>query len=72
MVNSLQAKRHRSALCDALPDKEVPSAWSIYDNSCSKNKSVSICVICGRIFVLFELFVFVNKNLCISVLSVGV
>ena len=32
-------KRHRSALCDALPDKEVPSAWSISDNSCKK-KSV--------------------------------
>ena len=30
-------KRHRSALCDALPDKEVPSAWSISDNSCKKN-----------------------------------
>ena len=29
-------KRHRSALCDALPDKEVPSAWSISDNSCKK------------------------------------
>ena len=26
-------KRHRSALCDALPDKEVPSAWSISGNS---------------------------------------
>ena len=52
MINSLQdlhevpehlrsaRKRHRSALCDALPDKEVPSAWSISDNSCSRNKSV--------------------------------
>ena len=40
------------------------NSWSIYDNSCSKNKSVDICVICGRIFVIFELFVFVNKNPC--------
>ena len=41
MINSLQdlhevpehlwsaKKRHRSALCDALPDKEVPSAWAL-------------------------------------------
>ena len=41
MINSLQdlhevpehlwsaRKRHRSALCDALPDKEVPSAWAL-------------------------------------------
>ena len=57
------------------------NSWSISDNSCSKNKSVYICGICGKLFVSFELllfpsasdlwFVFVNKNLCISVLSVG-
>ena len=40
------------------------NSWSIYDNSCSKNKSVYICVICGRIFVSFELFVFAKNNPC--------
>ena len=48
-------KRHRSALCDALPDKEVPSAWSISDNSCKKIISAI------RLNPLFK------KNLCISV-----
>ena len=48
-------KRHRSALCDALPDKEVPSVWSISDNSCKKIISAI------RLNPLFK------KNLCISV-----
>ena len=75
MINSLQdlhevpehlwsaRKRHRSALCDALPDKEVPSARAIHDNSLFES-------------LLFPSasdlwLVFVNKNLCPSVLSVG-
>ena len=48
-------KRHRSALCDALPDKEVPSVWSISDNSCKK------------IISAIQLNPLFKKNLCISV-----
>ena len=56
-------KRHRSALCDALPDKEVPSAWSISDNSCKKIirvisairiQSVVLNKICVYLWYLWE------------------
>ena len=36
-----------------------------------KIESVFICVICGKLFVPFVLFVFVNKISVLSVLSVG-
>ena len=73
MINSLQdlhevpehlrsaRKRHRSALCDALPDKEVPSAWSISGNSCKKIIR-AISVICLN--PLLKIYSFYSIDSC--------
>ena len=46
-------KCHRSALCDALPDKEVPSVWIIHVNYMLKERTCNFHVIIREFVINF-------------------